>query len=100
MSAESNIQIEVERRDTGRPATESAALAGAHPNTCPKCRSHYRDEELEAALRVCRTCGFHFPVGALERIAQLTDPGTFREHAGEVRSADPLAFVDLKPYTD
>ena len=46
------------------------------PNTCPECRSHYRDEELEAALRVCPACGYHFAVGALERIAQLSDRGT------------------------
>jgi acetyl-CoA carboxylase carboxyl transferase subunit beta len=98
MSAEPNIHVEVERR-TERPA-EDAALAGEHPNTCPQCRSHYRDEELREALRVCPTCGHHFPVGALERISQLADPGSFLEAASEVRSADPLAFADLKPYVD
>ena len=25
-----------------------------HPNTCPGCSSHYRDDELRAELRVCR----------------------------------------------
>ena len=38
------------------------------PNTCPRCSSHYRDDELSAQLRVCRTCDYHFIVGALERI--------------------------------
>jgi len=44
-----------------------------HPNTCPACGSHYRDDELERHLRVCPHCGHHFPVRALERIAQLAE---------------------------
>jgi acetyl-CoA carboxylase carboxyl transferase subunit beta len=99
MSAEPNIHVEVERRSE-RLKTEAAPSGERHPNTCPECNSHYRDEELSAALRVCPTCGHHFPVGALERIGQLVDQDTFRETASEVRSADPLAFVDLKPYVD
>ena len=35
-----------------------------------------------------------------ERVEQLVDPGTFREIGSELRAADPLAFVDLKPYSD
>jgi acetyl-CoA carboxylase carboxyl transferase subunit beta len=99
MSAEPNIHVEVERRSE-RQETDAAPRGVRHPNTCPECNSHYRDEELAATLRVCPTCGHHFPVGALERIAQLADQDTFREAASEVRSADPLAFVDLKPYVD
>ena len=49
---------------------------------------------------MCRTCGYHFVVGALERIAQLADPGTFEEAASGLRSADPLAFVDMIPYPE
>ena len=71
-----------------------------HPNTCPECRSHYREDELRHALRVCAQCGHHFAVGAYERIEQLTDPGSFVEVGGDLRSVDPLAFVDLRPYTD
>jgi acetyl-CoA carboxylase carboxyl transferase subunit beta len=99
MSAEPNIHVEVERRHE-RPEPDETPRGSRHPNTCPECNSHYRDEELAATLRVCPTCGHHFPVGALERIAQLTDPDSFREAASEVRSADPLAFADLKPYVD
>jgi acetyl-CoA carboxylase carboxyl transferase subunit beta len=42
--------------------------------------------------------GYHFPIGARERIAGLTDPGSFVETDGNVRSADPLEFVDSAPY--
>jgi acetyl-CoA carboxylase carboxyl transferase beta subunit len=88
-----DVSIEHKRAD---PAQRD----GAHPNTCPQCGSHYRDDELAEHLRVCRHCGFHFPVRAIERIGQLADPGTFEEEDGDLRSADPLEFFDLKPYTE
>lgn len=71
-----------------------------HPNTCPKCNSHYRDDELAANLRVCAQCDYHFPVGALERIEQLLDEGSFIEEAADLRSADPLSFFDLRSYKE
>jgi acetyl-CoA carboxylase carboxyl transferase beta subunit len=74
--------------------------AKKHPNTCPGCGSHYRDDELEASLRVCAHCGHHFPVKARERIIQLVDPGTFEEEAVDLRSADPLDFFDLRAYKE
>ena len=71
-----------------------------HPNTCPKCNSHYRDDELAANLRVCAQCDYHFPVGALERNEQLLDAGSFIEEAADLRSADPLNFFDLRSYKE
>jgi acetyl-CoA carboxylase carboxyl transferase subunit beta len=71
-----------------------------HANTCPGCQSHYRDDELEAALYVCGQCGHHFPMPARARIAWLADAGSFVEEAAEVRSADPLEFFDLRPYVE
>lgn len=90
----SRIDVSIEHRhpppDGGKP----------HPNTCPKCGSHYRDDELEASLRVCPHCGHHFSVTAMKRIEQLVDPGTFVEEAADLRSDDPLSFFDLRPYTE
>jgi acetyl-CoA carboxylase carboxyl transferase beta subunit len=71
-----------------------------HPNTCPACGSHYRDDELAANLRVCLQCGYHYPVRAPERIAQLADEDSFLEEDADLRSADPLGFFDLRPYTE
>jgi acetyl-CoA carboxylase carboxyl transferase subunit beta len=89
------IDVSIEHRhappeDGGRP----------HPNTCPRCGSHYRDDELAAHLNVCPHCGHHFPVHAYERIRQLTDEDSFVEEAAELRSDDPLGFFDLRPYTE
>ena len=91
----SRIDVSIEHKNA--PAAPDGK---AHPNTCPGCGSHYRDDELEASLRVCPQCGHHFPVHARERIAQLADEGSFAEEAAELRSADPLDFFDLRPYAE
>src|ERR671918_2022318 len=90
----SRIDVSIEHRG------EEPERGKPHPNTCPKCSSHYRDDELEANLRVCPHCGHHFAVHARERIAQLADGGTFAEEDADLRSADPLSFFDLRAYTE
>ena len=94
----SRIDVSIEHRHAPEPSDGRAR----HPNTCPRCGSHYRDDELEANLRVCRSedCRHHFPVRAPERIRQLTDPDTFVEEAADLRSSDPLGFFDLRPYSE
>jgi acetyl-CoA carboxylase carboxyl transferase beta subunit len=71
-----------------------------HPNTCPGCGSHYRDDELEQNLNICPQCGHHFPMRARQRIDLLADEGSFSEEAAELRSDDPLGFFDLRPYAE
>src|SRR5437868_14328815 len=71
-----------------------------HPNTCPACGSHYRDDELEQRLSGCPQCGHRVPMRARARIKQLADEGSFTEEAAELRSDDPLDFFDLRPYTE
>jgi len=91
--SEARVDIQVEHRHVP-PAAEK------HPNTCPKCGSHYRDDELEPALWVCGHCGHHFPMRARARIEWYADPGSFSEEASEVHSDDPLEFFDLRPYAE
>jgi acetyl-CoA carboxylase carboxyl transferase subunit beta len=90
--AEPRIDVRVETNDA--PPTDGKK----HPNTCPKCQSHFRDDELEESLWVCSHCGHHFPMRARARIASLADEGSFAEEAAELRSDDPLDFFDLRPY--
>ncbi len=89
------VEVSVEEKREAGPSE-----AKAHPNTCPSCGSHYRDEELSRNLRVCPQCGHHFPVRARERITQVADAGSFAEEDAELRSADVLEFFDLRPYTE
>src|SRR5512147_1474513 len=94
-SGQGRVDVEVESK---RP--EESTGNPSHPNTCPGCGSHYRDDELAKTLRVCPQCGHHFRVRARERIEQIADPGSFVEEDGGLRSADPLGFFDLRPYTE
>ena len=47
---------------------------------------------------MCIHCGYHFRIGARERLAMLFDDAKFEELDAEVISIDPLEFVDTKPY--
>lgn len=93
--SEPRIDVSIEHKSA--PPPEGGKR---HPNTCPSCGSHYRDDELDQNLRVCRQCGYHYPMRARARIDQLADPGSFAEEAADVRSDDPLDFFDLRPYTE
>jgi acetyl-CoA carboxylase carboxyl transferase subunit beta len=87
------VDVSVETDDKPAPPPK-------HPNTCPECHSHYRDDELERSEWVCAHCGHHFPMRARPRIASLVDDGSFVEESAELHSEDPLHFFDLRPYTD
>jgi acetyl-CoA carboxylase carboxyl transferase subunit beta len=93
--AETETRIDVRVEHSQLPQDDAQ-----HPNTCPSCHSHYRDDELAAALYVCGQCGYHFPMPARARVTWLADEGTFEEEAADVRSADPLGFFDVRPYTE
>jgi len=92
--ADAKIDVSIEHKQAPEPQPKK------HPNTCPSCGSHYREDELVASLRVCTHCGHHFPVKAYERIEQIADAGSFVEEAADLRSADPLGFFDLRAYNE
>ncbi len=64
---------------------------------CEACKAVLWKADLEANLQVCPKCGKHFRLGARERVASLLEPG-FELVDLELKSTDPLNFVDLKPY--
>jgi acetyl-CoA carboxylase carboxyl transferase subunit beta len=67
---------------------------------CDSCKEIMYRAEVERAGRVCPKCRYPFRIGARERIALLTDPGTFEEYQTGLVSADPLRFKDSKKYPD
>ena len=67
---------------------------------CEGCGEILYREKLAQHLNVCPHCGFHFRVSADRYIEILIDEGSFTELDGELRSADPLEFRDLKAYPD
>lgn len=58
------------------------------------------NKEVEDNQMVVPKSGHHFPIGARARIAKLFDEGTFVESDAEVKSSDPLKFVDSQPYPE
>ncbi len=65
---------------------------------CQDCGAILFRRSVENNLWVCPECRYHFRISAAQRIKQLTDPGSFEPFNVDMAPADPLGFVDLKPY--
>lgn len=57
-------------------------------------------DQLEENLYTDPFSDHHFRIGSEEYIEILFDEGTFKETESQIRSADPLEFVDTKNYKD
>ncbi len=64
---------------------------------CEGCRQFVFKADLAANQQVCPKCGYHFRLDARGRIEALLEPG-YELVDLELKSTDPLKFVDLKPY--
>jgi len=58
------------------------------------------NKEVEDNQMVVPKSGHHFPIGARARIAKLFDADTFVETDANIRSSDPLKFIDSQPYPE
>jgi acetyl-CoA carboxylase carboxyl transferase subunit beta len=67
---------------------------------CDSCKEIVYRAEVERAGRACPKCRYPFRISARERIALLTDAGSFEEHQAALSSVDPLGFKDTKRYRD
>jgi acetyl-CoA carboxylase carboxyl transferase subunit beta len=67
---------------------------------CQGCGEILYRERLAQNLNVCPNCGHHVRISADAYLSILLDAGTFKELDGDLRAADPLEFVDLKPYPE
>ncbi len=68
--------------------------------TCSGCNEVVYKKEVERNLKVCPKCGYHFRIGAWERIDMLLDQGSVVEHDANLAPQDPLGFKDTKRYTE
>lgn len=66
---------------------------------CERCGQIIWRKAVDENLQVCPKCGHHFRIGAAERLRQLFDDGAYETHDSNLRSSDPLNFVDSKPYS-
>jgi acetyl-CoA carboxylase carboxyl transferase subunit beta len=82
------------RKDT-RPRTaqrEKLEIPADAWDKCEKCGHVDISEKFDRALQVCPVCGYHRRIGARRYISLLTDPGSFVELYGALRSSDALRF--------
>jgi len=65
---------------------------------CEGCRQIIWKKDLEANWQVCPKCGAHSRIDACTRLRLLLDDAAYTTHDADLRSNDPLEFVDSKPY--
>jgi acetyl-CoA carboxylase carboxyl transferase subunit beta len=89
-----------------KPPVEDAQPSDAEKNVrteglwqkCENCGQIIWRKTVEENRQTCPKCGYHFRIGAVERLKQLFDEGQYEEHDMGLKSSDPLSFVDSKPY--
>jgi len=63
---------------------------------CNNCRQIIYHKDLEANLKVCPKCNYHFRLRAGERIAYLFDAGSVQESNSGLISKNPLGFPEYE----
>jgi acetyl-CoA carboxylase carboxyl transferase subunit beta len=81
-------------------AADKRELPGDVWEKCPSCSEILYSEKLKDNWNVCPACGYHLRLPAADYVRLLLDDGSWIEHDLDLRSADPLDFVDLKPYLE
>ncbi|MDX9866433.1 MAG: acetyl-CoA carboxylase, carboxyltransferase subunit beta [Kiritimatiellia bacterium] len=61
---------------------------------CPACKAYVGKAAWRAAEKVCPRCNHHARLSCRERVALLTDAGSFAEISAGVSFNDPLRFTD------
>lgn len=67
---------------------------------CKKCSEMIYNKDLDANLKVCTKCNYHFPMASRERIASLVEPGSFKEEDADLISVDTLKFQGVSSYEE
>lgn len=66
---------------------------------CTQCNEMIHADELLRNSNCCPKCDYHYRLSADERIRSLADENSFQELFANLRSLDPLHFVDTEPYS-
>ncbi len=90
----SKPKLEEQSDDEKRVKTEGIFVK------CLECEEPLYKRELKESLQVCKHCGYHFRFPARARLDSIFDDGEYEKLDEEITSADPLEFVDTKPYIE
>jgi len=67
---------------------------------CKDCGEMIFAKELQANLKICTKCEYHFSMTAPERVASVVDEGTWQEFDADLISVDVLKFTGVAAYTE
>lgn len=67
---------------------------------CPECKNVMHTREHKQNAFTCIHCNYHDKIGSEAYFQLLFDDGTYTELDKDMRSGDPLSFVDTKAYPD
>lgn len=81
------LEASVEGSEQNRPFVPDAMWI-----KCPGCNTMLLATDMEENLHICTKCGHHFKMSARERIALLTDEGSFQEFDKDLESTNILEF--------
>lgn len=80
------------------PAERKDRIPDGLFHKCENCLNLIYRKDFEGNLKVCPRCNHHHRLSAWERINMLVEEGTFEEDNTEIYPADPLGFIDSRPY--
>jgi acetyl-CoA carboxylase carboxyl transferase subunit beta len=86
------------RKEKQKLVSQKREIAADVWEKCDGCGEILSVRRLAENFHVCPECGHHFRIPAADYVQLLFDDGFEEEFDLEMRSADPLAFVDSKPY--
>jgi acetyl-CoA carboxylase carboxyl transferase subunit beta len=86
------------RKEKQKLVSQKREIAADVWEKCDGCGEILYVRRLAENFHVCPECGHHFRIPAADYVQLLFDDGFEEEFDLEMRSADPLAFVDSKPY--
>nr|YP_009395074.1 acetyl-CoA carboxylase carboxyl transferase subunit beta [Bryothamnion seaforthii]ARW63842.1 acetyl-CoA carboxylase carboxyl transferase subunit beta [Bryothamnion seaforthii] len=66
---------------------------------CNQCSFLMYHKVLEANLKVCPKCSYHFPASSQDRIEYIFDKDSWQGIDNNLSSTDPLGFADRKLYS-
>jgi acetyl-CoA carboxylase carboxyl transferase subunit beta len=88
------------RPDYGKTPRRKKEMPEGLWTKCPECDAYVFNKELEANQMVCKECGHHFNITALQRLQHLLDEGSWEEFDSKLSPIDVLKFVSTSSYAD
>ena len=61
---------------------------------CPVCKKPVLSSDLNENFKVCPSCGYHFRIGARQRIEITADKDSFEEFDADMTSVNIIDFPD------